>query len=126
VAVAAYWGWALWLDKLNMPALFVVYWLVGGAQAACVAGNLNFLAKITPPAERTLMVTFQAAAIAMGGGLSALLWGYILKRGGVTGGTPAIDVTAFGVLMAAIFATGVFLVWRLARMPDTKAEENSC
>ena len=125
VVVASYWGWALWQGGLNMPALFVVYWLIGGAQAACVAGNLNFLAKITPPAERTLMVTFQAAAIALGGGLSALLWGYILKRGGEGGGTPAINVTAFGVLMAAVFVTGGFLAWRLARMPDAKAKENS-
>jgi MFS family permease len=107
-----------------MIALFVVYGLVGGAQAACIAGNLNYVAKITPTAERTLMVTFQAAAIALGGGLSALLWGYILKHGGAKGGAPTINATAFGVLMAAVFVTGIFLVWRMARMPAPKATAN--
>jgi hypothetical protein len=102
--------------------LCVVYLLLGGATAACLAGNLNYLAKITPSADRTLMVTLHAGAIALGGGLSALLWGYILKRGGVAGVAPTINATAFGVLMAAVFTMGLFLAWRISRMPESKAE----
>jgi hypothetical protein len=120
VAVAAYWGWALWQGEVNMLALCVAYLLLGGAMAACLAGNLNFLAKITPPVDRTLMVTLHAGAIALGGGLSALVWGYILKRIGADG-APTINVTAFGVLMGAVFAVGLFLAWQIGRLIEPKA-----
>jgi len=120
-AVAIYWGWALWRGEVNLVALCGVYLLLGGAMAACVAGNLNFLAKITLPAERTLMVTLHAGAIALGGGLSTLGWGYILKRGGAVGVAPTLNVTAFGALMAAVFVMGIFLAWRMARLPEAKA-----
>lgn len=120
-AVAMYWGWALVRGEVQVVALCVVYLLLGGAMAACVAGNLNFLAKITAPADRTLMVTLHAGAIALGGGLSALVWGYILKRVGADG-APTINVTAFGALMAVVFAAAVFLAWRMARLPETKTK----
>lgn len=120
VVIASYWGWALWQGSVNFAALTVVYLLIGGATASTLAGNLNYLAKITPPEGRTLMVTFHAMAIALSGGFSALAWGYILKRIGPDG-LPTINVTAFGVLMTAIFAMGLFLAWRIGRLPKTQA-----
>jgi hypothetical protein len=94
--------------------------LIGSSTASCLAGNLNYLAKITPSADRTLMVTLHAGAIALGGGFSALLWGYILKRTGADG-APTINISAFEALMAAVFAMGLFLAWRISRLPETQA-----
>jgi MFS family permease len=122
VAVATYWGWALWQGEVSIVVLCAMYLLLGGAMAASVAGNLNYLAQITPSTDRTLMVTLHAGAIALGGGLSALVWGFILKRVGADGG-PTINVTAFGVLMATIFVMGLFLAWRIGRLIESKAEE---
>jgi len=118
VAIALYWGWALWQGAVSMSGLCGVYLLIGGSTSATIAGNLNYLARITPQADRTLMVTLHAGAIALGGGLSALVWGYILKQVGVDG-APTINVAAFGALMAAIFAMGLFLAWRIGRLADS-------
>ncbi|MFT3780377.1 MAG: MFS transporter [Nibricoccus sp.] len=119
VVVASYWGWALWHGQVQLWALCGVYLLLGGASAACIAANLNYVAKITPAASRTLMVTLQAVGLALGGGVSALAWGYLLKRTGPDG-LPTMNVTAFGVMMGAVFVMAIVLAWKMARLPESK------
>ena len=112
--IAVYWWLALRNGWTNIVGLGAAYFLVGAATAALIAGNLNFLAKITAPEDRTLMVSVHAAAIACIGGLSPVLWGFFLKGGGGA----AMSLAGFQWFYVSVFAGSILLTWRIARLPE--------
>ena len=114
--IAVYWWCALAGAWTNLAGLGLAYFLVGAATAAVIAGNLNYLAKITPAADRTLMVSVHAAAIACLGGLSPVAWGFVLKGNGGA----AMSVTGFQWFFLSVLIGSVLLVWRIARLPEPK------
>jgi len=112
--IAVYWWFALNSNWTNMVGLGLAYFLVGVATAALIAGNLNYLAKITAPEDRTLMVSVHAAAIACIGGLSPVAWGFFLKGAGGA----AMSVVGFQWFYVSVLLGSLFLAWRIARLPE--------
>ena len=113
--IAAYWWFALRGAWTNLFGLGAAYFLVGASTAALIAANLNYLAKITPAEDRTLMVSVHGAVIACFGGVSAAILGFLLKRGN---DSVAMSLAGFQWFYVSVFAGAVFLLWRIARLPE--------
>jgi MFS family permease len=113
--IAVYWWFALQGAWTNLVGLGIAYFLVGAGTAAVIAANLNYLAKITPAEDRTLMVSVHGAVIACLGGSSAAILGFLLKRGD---GSTSMSVAGFQWFFVSVFAGAMYLAWRIARLPE--------
>lgn len=120
LVVGACWWFYLQNGAGGMPGLFAVYFLLGLGAVSWNVANLNYLPKVVPAAERTLVVSIHGAVTAFIGGLSPVVWGLFLKSGETTG--PAINVGVFQWFFVSVMA-GVFVLSPLvARLPeDAKA-----
>ena len=112
--IAVYWWFALRGNWTGLAGLGTAYFLVGAGTAAVIAANLNYLAKITPVENRTLMVSVHAAAIACIGGFSPMVWGFFLK----SGAGAAMSVTGFQWFFVSLFVGSLLLAWRIAQLPE--------
>jgi MFS family permease len=114
VAVAIYWWCYLRFDWHMLWPFYGLYFFVGFAASAWTSANLGYLPKITPEAERTLMVSVQTAVTACIGGFSPVVWGMFLKNGEGS----AIDVPIFQLFFISVLVGGVFLTWRVSKLPE--------
>lgn len=113
--IAGYWWFALRGEWTNLFGLGAAYFMVGASTAALIAANLNYLAKITPAEDRTLMVSVHGAVIACFGGLAAAILGFLLKRGS---DSAAMSLAGFQWFYISVFASALFLAWRIVRLPE--------
>lgn len=114
--VAIYWWFALRGAWVETVGLALAYFTVGAATAGLLAGNLNFLAKVTQPEDRTLMVSVHAAIVSLFGGGSTALWGVLLKVGDAE--EPAISILGFQWFFLIVFVAAMVLAWRIGRLPE--------
>jgi Na+/melibiose symporter-like transporter len=119
MAIAVYWWMFLRQGWPTLLPMYFVYFFVGVSASAWTSANLGYLPKITPAAERTLMVAIHGAAWSFLGGLSPVLWGLFLKRGGSSG----LDIPVFQWFFVSVFLGALFLIWRVARLPEKAAAE---
>ncbi len=115
-------AWWLFLRHLlgEMFAMYAIYFVVGLGAVSWNIANLNYLPKVTPPAERALFVSIHGAATACIGGCAPILWGLVLKHPGVDG-APGIDAGLFQWYFASVLASACVLSVLMARLhEDTK------
>ena len=114
--------WWLYLRQIvgGSTAMFAIYFVIGMGAVCWNIANLNYLPKVSPPAERALYVSIHSAAIACIGGCAPLLLGLALKSTGPDG-TPGLDAGLFQWFFASVVASACVLSVRFARLhEDTK------
>lgn len=119
-AVAIFWLIFLQGSGQQLLGVYVAYFVLGGGAACWTIANLNYLAKVTESAERTLMVAVQGAVTACLGGMAPILWGLVLKRETVDG-SAALDVGMFQWFFVSVLVSAVILSSLLAKMPEDKS-----
>lgn len=124
LGVAAYWWIALATGEAAWPVLPAVYFAAGAGGTCWMIGNLNYLPKIAPEAERTLLVTTQGACASLAGGLAVTLWGAVLRASPaeLAAGAPALAIGAFQVQLGLMVLGCALLSWRLSRLAEPAAD----
>ncbi|HEY0967073.1 MAG TPA: MFS transporter [Opitutaceae bacterium] len=119
-AVAVFWFIFLQTGAGGLGAIGGAYLVLGTAVACWNVAYLNYLPKVVPAEDRTLMVAIYGAVTACLGGCSPILWGLFLKDG--SGPGPAIDVKVFMAFFVFSLVSAVVISSRVARLPeDTRA-----
>jgi fucose permease len=114
-AVAVYWWFYLHLESDAIAGIVVCYFLLGLGMVCWTIANLNYLPKVSPEADRTLMVSLHGATTAFIGGLSPIVWGLFLRGGE---GEGSVDIGVFQVFFVVVFVSVSLLSWRVSRLPE--------
>lgn len=114
--VAVFWGFYLQTGAGGLGAIAGVYFVLGAAVACWNVAYLNYLPKVVPAEERTLMVAIYGAVTACLGGCSPILWGIFLKDS--SGPGPAIDVNVFMGFFVFALVSAMVISSRVARLPE--------
>jgi MFS family permease len=111
--------WWLYLREVidGTIAMFGIYFVLGLGAVCWTVGNLNYLPKVTPEAERALFVSLHGALTFFIGGWTPILWGFVLKSTG-SDGSPTIDVGVFQVFFATVLGSACVLSVLVARLPE--------
>lgn len=117
-AVAGYWWFFLRLESMPVAGIFVAYFLVGLGTACWSIGNLNYLPKVIPVSERTLMVSIHGAVTACLGGCAPVVCGVFLRT--ETSSGPGMDVGVFQIFFIGVFVSACVLSWLVARLEEDK------
>jgi hypothetical protein len=116
VGVGLFW-WAYLTEAIQgMACIYVAYYVLGLAAASWIIANLNYLAQVVEEENRALMVAVMGSVTACTGGLSPILWGFVLKTEGAGGS--GIDVPMFQVFFLIVLASVVILSSLMARLPE--------
>jgi len=116
--VAGFWWFYLRIESNAVVGIFAVYFLVGLGTACWTIGNLNYLPKIVPDGERTLMVSIHGAVTACLGGFAPVVCGWFLRTSDVDG--PAMNVAVFQLFFVFVFVSVCTLSWLVARLHEDK------
>lgn len=116
--VAVFWWFYLRLESGAVLGIFLIYFLVGLGTACWSIGNLNYLPKIVPDSERTLMVSIHGAVTACLGGFAPVLCGLFLRGHDEQG--PSMNVFAFQLFFLFVLGCVCVLSWRVARLAEDK------
>lgn len=117
--VASYWWAYLRLGLPGMEGISATYFILGFAATCWTVANLSYLPKITPAADRTLMVAVHGGVTACLGGLAPVVWGAFLRSN--QPGGPAMHVGAFEAFFVVALATAVVLSPVAARLTEDRA-----
>jgi hypothetical protein len=119
-AVAIYWWLLLGGRAGPLIGVHLAYFTLGLSAGCWTLANLNYLAKVTEGAERTLAIALYGAVTACCGGVAPILWGGLLKAQQADG-SPTINVAAFQWFFVTVLVSVVLLSSRFARLPEDKA-----
>ena len=114
--VAMFWVFFLQTGAGGLGVIGAVYFVLGTGAACWNIAYLNYLPKLVPVEERTLMVAIYGAVTACLGGCSPIIWGIFLKSG--SGPGPAIDVNVFIAFFVVALVSVVLLSPLIARLPE--------
>lgn len=118
VAVCGYWWWFLQAGTAGLAGFYAAYFLLGVGATAWTVANLNFLPKVTPESERTLMVSIHGAGTSFLGGCAPIIWGLFLKTEGESGA--AIDVGVFKLFFITALVGALVLAWAVVRLAEPR------
>lgn len=102
---ALYWL-AILLGADVLLKLLPLSHVLNGIAAACfMCVHMKYLAQLSDTGNRALILSVFGAIVGLFGGLTPILWGWILKGSGAAGGAMNLSAfTCFFVLMALTFA----------------------
>lgn len=114
VLIAAAWWLFLQFGGGLRLILPVLYFLLGVGSGVWTATNINHLARILPAEDRALPIALHSALTAFLGGLSPVVWGLFLGRGG----TGAVDAGSFQLFFIVVLAGVLALLPVVARLRE--------
>ncbi|HUG10618.1 MAG TPA: MFS transporter, partial [Opitutaceae bacterium] len=116
VTVFAYWIGVLQFEISDTSWLPFVYLLFGMGAATWVSANLSFLPHVTGGPSRALLLALHGAVTSLIGGLSPIVWGFILKE---PGDVPAMDPLMFQLffVVGIVGLVGIALWLRTLEIP---------
>ena len=115
--VGGFWWVFLHWGTGGMLGIGMAYFLAGAGAATWTVANLNYLPKVTPPADRTLLVSIHGAITACLGGLAPMLWGLALK--GEAGAEESFHIGVFAWFFVVVVVLAVLLGWGSQRLTET-------
>ena len=104
----------------GIAGIFVAYFHLGLAAVTWAMANLSYLPKVVTNEDRTLAVAVHGAVTACLGGISPVLWGFLLRQGDLE--TRGMNIVAFEWFFACVVGGAVVLSWLLARLHEEKGE----
>ncbi len=117
--LAIYWWVYLRLGETGIAGIYGVYFLLGVGATCWTVANLSYLPKVTPGADRTLMVALHGAVTAWLGGLAPVLWGGFLRAS--VNGRPSIHVGVFETFFVVVLITAILLSPLVGRLTEDRA-----